>query len=106
MNDPDKGHGPEPASRLVKEKGDNDAYGAEKDPLFCIAGMEQWADQRSNDKTCKGEQADEESYPLQGDSQFILEILMKLEEDCNVAEIEEDDHIEGKELFGQDFFLI
>ncbi len=98
MNDPYKGHGPEPPSRLVKKKGGHDAHRAEKDPLFCIAGMEQRADQRPNEKTCECKKTDQQPDLLGGLVEFIEKILVELEEDRDVAEIEKDDPIQGEKF--------
>jgi len=56
----------------------------------------------SNQEACEGEETHQEPDLLQGEMQLVLKIGLKLEEDSDVAEIEKDDDIEGKELPRQD----
>jgi len=62
--------------------------------------MEQWADKRPNEKTCECKKTDQQPYLLGRSVQLIEKIMVELEEDRNVAEIEEDDPVQGEKFLG------
>jgi hypothetical protein len=60
--------------------------------------MEQRADKRPNDKACERKKTDQQPYLLGRSVKLMVKILVKLKEDGNVAEIEEDDPIQGEKF--------
>jgi hypothetical protein len=64
--------------------------------------MEERADDGSDQEACEGKKTNQQPDLLQGEMQLVLKIRLKLEEDSDIAEIEENDDVQRKELPRQD----